>query len=194
MKKNSLTIIIIYILGSCTSNLNENTTSADSKKNLTDTEDIASAPMKKDSIVSNNIPNFLELSKKATETTIGNLQGVKKNDSSGPYAIKEVISDSLSFDLILVPKYLKKNLVDFDTLKKGAENNYKDFFCYAFVYPMRKFNPANESYHLDNTTYPVFVKSYFIRKNIWVFISSKEINNLTELSTFKILTIYSNMN
>ncbi len=129
----------------------------------------------------------------AKESFMGNLQGVKKSDSAGPYVIREFISDTLSFDLIFFPKNVNKNAVDFGGFDKDSVNNYHDYVCFAFVYPMKYVEPTIANYHSDNTPYPVSVKSYVKRGNTWVFISQQKVRNLAQLSSYKIHTMYQNI-
>ena len=141
--------------------------------------------------VSNNqSPDFLKISENSTEAFIGHLQGVEKSDSSGPYAIREVYGDTLSFALIFYPTSISKDSVTFEKIKKARENDYHDYLCFAFVYPMK--DPTKmKNYHDDNTTYPVTVDSYVRRNKTWEFISKLTVNNLEELSQYEIKCMYS---
>jgi hypothetical protein len=96
----------------------------------------------------------------------------------------------LSFDLIFFPKTLNKDAIGFEDIEKADSNGYKDYLCFAFVYPMKKFAPASKYYHSDNTPYPVTIKSYVKRVNMWNFISKKKVKDLNELSQYKIQTMY----
>lgn len=137
------------------------------------------------------IPDFLALSKNEnTESSKGFLQGVNTSDSSGPYIITEYYHDSLSFQLIYVSRSYEKEAITFDSIQKAEGNDYRDFLCYSFVYPMQ--NPYKmEDYHEDNVTYPVNVKCYIRKMNDWEFLSESKVNDLRELSQYKIKCIYS---
>lgn len=137
-----------------------------------------------------NIPDFLELSKKQTNEYKGNLQGVNKSDSSGPYIFNEYYGDTLSFQLFYLPKYVEKSIINFDSIKKAKDNDYRDFILIVFAYPMQ--NPDKmEDYHEDNVMYPVNVKYYARKNEKWQYISEQTVKDLTELSQFQIKCIYS---
>ncbi len=137
------------------------------------------------------MPDFLTLSKNEnTESSKGFLQGVNTSDSSGPYIFTEYYSDSLSFQLIYVSRSYEKDAITFDSIQKAEGNDYRDFICYTFVYPMQ--NPDKmEDYHKDNVTYPVNVKCYVRKMKNWELLSESKVNDLRELSQYKIKCIYS---
>jgi hypothetical protein len=142
---------------------------------------------------SSKMSDFLTLVGNSMEAGKYSLQGVTYSDSAGPYVIKQFYSDSLDFDLLFYPKNGDKKVVDFDAVRKGKSNGYKDFICFAFVYPMQ--NPDSmQDYHADNTTYPVLVKAYARKSTTWNFIAQSKVNSLSEMSEFKIKIIYMNIN
>jgi hypothetical protein len=99
-------------------------------------------------------PDFLALSKTVTSAYKGNLAGVDVSDSSGPFVIKEFFSDTLSFRMIFYPRNGQKDSVDFGSIARAADNNYQDYICFCFVYPMK--DPEKmKDYHADNVSYPV---------------------------------------
>jgi hypothetical protein len=139
----------------------------------------------------NIIPDFLKISKEG-EINFGFLQGVEQNDSSGPYFIKEFITDSLSFRLIFYSKNGNKSTVTFADLREGEANDYKYFICFAFVFPM--LDPYKmKNYHDDNTKYPVTVKSYMKKGRNWQFVSNLKVSSISDLSQYEINTIYMNL-
>lgn len=138
------------------------------------------------------LPDFLLLSENAKETGLVYLQGVNKTDSAGPYIVRDFITDTLSFELILYPKNNQKGNVDILFLDKYKMNGYKDFYCYAFIYKM--YNPDKmKDYHADNTQYPAFVKSYLKKNGKWNFVSAHKAKNLSELSQYEIDVMYGNL-
>lgn len=136
------------------------------------------------------IPDFLGLSNNQTTEYKGYLQGVNKNDSSGPYIFKEYYSDSVSFQLFYLPKHQQKSIVTFDSIKKAKDNDYRDYTLIAFVYPMQDPEKA-EDYHEDNVKYPVSVKCYAKREKNWEYVSEQIVRDLTEFSQFQIKCIHS---
>jgi len=59
---------------------------------------------------------------------------------------------------------------------------------------MRNVGIESPDYHKDNTPYPVVVKSYVLRNEFWILVSSCVAKNLTELSECKIRIMYANRN
>lgn len=135
-------------------------------------------------------PDFLALSKNIDIAYQGYLQGVSKNDSSGPYFFKEYFSDTLSFQLIYFPKNKNRKNVNYDSIKIAEANNYQDYICFAFVYLMLDPDKMKD-YHADNVIYPVNVKTYVRKANNWEFLSQSKVKNLRELSQYEIKSIYS---
>jgi hypothetical protein len=153
-------MLLLMIVG-CTNNSTENKAMQDSvSRELPKIDNNKIQTNSKDITIRSNPPDFLEISKKAKESFIGYLQGVEKSDSSGPFVIREYISDTLSFALIFSPKQVEKSAVDFKAIRKAAANNYDDYLCLAFVYPMKNVDPANKDYHVDTTPYPISIESY----------------------------------
>ena len=189
-----LIAVLIYMAGCANSETGNKSGSKDSfNQKLTKVDSSNFPATLEDTIKRRNIPDFLIISKKAKEATMGYLQGVEKNDSSGPYIVREFISDTLSFDLIFFPKNMNKSFVDFEAIKNAETNDYKDFLCFAFLYTIKTSNNSGKGYHEDNTPYPVVVKSYVKKTSGWEFYSQQEINNLTELSHYEIRTMYANI-
>ncbi|PZR07017.1 MAG: hypothetical protein DI539_24185, partial [Flavobacterium psychrophilum] len=140
------------------------------------------------------IPDYLALSKNEnTESSRGFLQGVNTSDSAGPYIVTDYYSDSLSFQLLYVSRAYEKEAITFDSIQKAELNGYKDFVCYTFVYPMLAPDKMKD-YHNDNVTYPVNVKCYVRKVNGWKFLSESKVNDLRELSQYKIKCIYATIN
>lgn len=134
--------------------------------------------------------DFFKLANETKEVVRGWLQEVNFNDSSGPYVRKEFISDSLSFELIFFPRTIPKDSVTFKMVDTAGKNNYKDFYCFSFVFPMNA--QTIENYHEDNTPYPVKVKSYILINGEWKLLSTSTANNLKELSSTEIKAMYAN--
>jgi len=188
MRKKFLVVFAFYLVTACNNPANskinnkESTSAGDSVKATT-------GEPKMDSI-SNAIPDFLLLAKaKNTTAYQGFLQGVEKNDSSGPYYFKEYYGDTLSFQLVYFPKTFDKRLVNYDSIRKAEANNYSDYICFAFVYPMK--DPDKMKDHSDNVTYPVTVTSYVRKNGEWKLLSGSKAGNLTELSKYQTRCIYS---
>lgn len=192
MKNIFCFLVTLTIIFSCTNVNDKNSKDKNTLKKETNKVSVDSINIS-NTIPKNVIPDFLILSQEATEESFGNLQGVKMSDSAGPYMMRDYVNDSISFTLIFYPKSVEKGKVDFSQIKmKYMQNNYKDFYCFAFVFPFPDPEKVKD-YHADNTPYPINVKSYFRQKGSWNFISSRVAKNLTELSTYEIEVMYSNL-
>ncbi len=190
MKSNLLIFSMICCLSSC-GHLENNT--LDKKRE--DSSRIDSTNIQAKNLVNRNnfdtIPDFLKLSEDPkVEGYNGYLAGISKSDSSGPYVIREYITDTLSFHLIFASKASNKAIVTFDSIRNDAVNDYANYSCIAFVYPMRDPNKM-KNYHDDNVKYPVTVKSYFRKNGSWILLSHSVVKNLMELSEYEIKSIYS---
>ena len=138
---------------------------------------------------SNNIPDFLKLLDIKSTGYLGYLQGVEKNDSSGPYVFHEYYSDTLSFQLIYIHKSQKKNDISFNSIRTDRKNNYEDFILFAFVYPIK--DPDRIENDDERMKFPLNVKCYIRMEKNWQFYSKETSQNLTELSQFQIQCISS---
>lgn len=145
--------------------------------------------MKKESTTA-NVPDFLLLAKGTSTTYQGFLQGVNRNDSSGPYLFREYFGDTLSFQIIFIPKSGDKQHSNFDSLKVAETNNYADFNYVVFIYPMHDPDKSKD-FHASNEKYPVEIKTFVKRATRWEFLSESKVNNLTEMSRYKIKCIFS---
>jgi hypothetical protein len=194
MKNSGRLVIILIFIVSCSNKRNDGGVPKDSISQEINATDTGKSKIRNTTSVSfNNNPDFLEISKHSTESYIGYLQGVEKSDSSGPFYMREFISDSLSFDLIFFPKNLNKGAVDFVTIKEASVSDYRDFVCFAFVYPMKDVEIGDANYHSDNTPYPVLVKSYIKKEGGWILVSEQKAKNLADLSQYEVNTMYKNL-
>ncbi len=190
--RNLVIVVFFIFLNSCNDYINPNNgirkDGLHKNKNSLSSDTLEDIVIKdKNKVVSNF--DFLGISKKNREANIGFLQGVAKSDSSGPYIIKDIITDTLSFRLLFYPKNDDKSLVNFSNFKRAEDNNYQDYICFAFVYVM--VDPYKmKDYHADNVRYPIIVKSFVRKKNDWDFVNSSKIQNQSELSKFEIKSIY----
>ena len=139
------------------------------------------------------VPDFLAIGKSTSTSYQGYLHGVEKSDSSGPYFFKQYFGDTLTFELIIIPKRGDKKDVKYDSIISAASNNYADYICFAFVYKMKDPDSMRD-YHASNVEYPTNVKAYVKKNEKWSFISQSLAKNITQLSKYKIQTIFSNMN
>ena len=187
MKRFLIVILLSFNLFECSSS----NTSNNPDKNKIDSFKSKVSPQyqEKDKLVRDSTPHFLDLSEHSKESYLGYLAGVEKIDSSGPYIIREYISDTLTFDLVFVPKNGNKLSANFDSLRIDKSNNYQNYICIAFVFAMN--DPFKmKDYHADNVKYPANVKSYLKEQNHWRFLSESKAKNITALSQYEILCIY----
>ena len=190
MKHLGLYTCIAFIFSACLNNTNRKIALKDSafNKKIEGYND-SNSTIK--SMPSDSVPDFLSF--KMKERSFGIFQNIDRTDSAGPYVHWKYYSDTLSFELIFYPKNISKKLVEFSSFeRKYGQNNYVDFNCFAFVYPM--IDPEKDGdYHADNTPYPVTVKAYFRKNGLWNFVSSREVKNMTELSKYRVDVMYSNL-
>ena len=192
MNKTSISVIMLLVILGCKNENSKQLTLKDSSINVEEVKQ--SRKLVKHDPKNSKIYDFLKISEDAKESFMGYMGGVEKSDSSGPYVTKEFVSDTLSFELFFFPRKLNKNSVDFTAVKKAKSDNYRDFVCFAFVYPMKNSQNMNDSkYHDDNITYPVVIKSYARRGQLWEFVSTFLANDLSELRRYEIKTMYSVM-
>jgi hypothetical protein len=164
--------------------------SAGGKQNAHVSNDTALIDNRKGESISSNVPDFLSLAKGAATTYQGFLQGVDRNDSSGPYLFREYFGDTLSFQIIFIPISGDKQHSNFDSLKVSEANNYANFKCFAFIYPMHDPDKSKD-FHASNEKYPVEIRTFVKRGARWEFLSESKVNNLTEMSRYKIKCIFS---
>ena len=189
--KAYLTLVYIFVALACNNPATVNSPEKeDSIKPTPRTNEIK--PGNNAELQQSGIPDFLDLVKNNTEKGRMWLQGVEKSDSTGPYVIEEFFSDTLNFRLLYYPRDGNKAAVDFNTVANGKKNNFKDFICFAFVYPMKNPNTMEDE-HAENTKYPVTVKAYVRKETVWNFSSESKVNSLKELSQFEIRSIYANL-
>lgn len=193
--KNLFFIVASFIIvGGCANP--ENSNSNTKKKSATESSprlsENKSIPEKKNKSNFNVGPDFFALVKNVATAYQGFLQGVSKNDSSGPYIFKEYYSDTLSFQLIFFPKNMDKGSVSFDSIKKAEANNYQDYICFAFTYPMQDPDKM-KNYHGINIIFPVSVKAFVKKDEDWKLLSESKVYNLTQLSRYEIKCIYSSI-
>ena len=188
--KYSIYPILILILYSCTNHRANVDTKDSSVQPISDTNENKYTVANRND--SKAIPDFLAIANTVKNASRVYLQGVEKSDSSGPYVIKEFVGDTLSFDLIFYPKNGNKSDVTFEGIKGARMNDYHDFYCFVFVYPMKDPDKMKD-YHADNAVYPVVVNSYVRKENSWTFLSQAKARNLSELSEYEIKTLYSSL-
>ncbi len=164
-----------------------------SSLNLADTTIEKSTPNTSEEAVSlESTPDFISLSNNNNESFLGHLQGVGKNDSSGPYLRRDYFSDSLSFTIIYYPKLLSKDSLLLEDLEIAQSDGFKNFICFAFVFAGQN-HKITKSYQADQITYPAQVKSYVRQDLAWQFYSQSTVKNLAELSQYEIETIFKNI-
>jgi hypothetical protein len=177
---NIFCAVLLVLLISCS---NTNNSSHDNVNSVSKQEKDTSAE------IFHGIPDFLKLVDAKSIGFRGNLQGVENTDSAGPYVCKEYFSDTLSFRLVYVPKYLKKNDITFDSIANAKNNDFEDYVLVSFVYPMK--HPDYVGKGDDQIKYPLTVKTYVRKGNKWELVSKSRVNDLTELSQYQIKCIYS---
>lgn len=134
--------------------------------------------------------DFVEKIRTVDEASKIFLQGVERSDSSGPYIIKKYYGEPLTYSMIFYPKNIAKDSVKLSMIRTAGLNRYRDFICFAFVYPMK--NPSLlKDYHDSNVSYPISIKSYSHSDGKWTYLSEDSVHNVTELSRFEIRSIYS---
>mgnify|MGYP001599118981 FL=1 len=128
------------------------------------------------------------------EISIGNLQGISKSDSVGPYVMADCNDCNETYELLLVPieDFDKRKRFTVNDLKKRffSDPSYKEFQCYAFVIPMLS-SEQQIDIHLDNNKYPSDVKVFKRdENNRWVLLTTRKVNSLSDLSRLQLDCIF----
>jgi len=127
---------------------------------------------------------------------MGYLQGVESGkDSLGPFCYYECYDCKKTFEIIFVYKdFTQRQNVDHDSLfyyfKAGCNDKFKNFQCFAFVYPFK--NPDKQkNVHDMNIDFPVSVKIYErITDDEWKFVRLDRVKNFKEFSKLQFNSVY----
>jgi|ERR1700694_263941 len=124
----------------------------------------------------------------------GYLQGLEASkDSLGEFGFYECYDCKESFRIIFVQK--TKPGADADSVirkrfENGCSDQYANFNCFVFVYPMRD-PDKQEDVHAMNIDFPVTVKVYErIAGDHWKFLKKVRAKKFRELSILEFKTIY----
>lgn len=136
--------------------------------------------------------------KLAKHRSVGYLQGTNiSKDSTGLFGFFDCYDNLHTYEIILVNKggIKSRNLDSISSidekLDKGCDNDFSEFDCYAFVYPMRD-PEKQDNMHAMNIAFPAVVKAYSrIKGDNWRFIKYLKANSFKEFSKFQFDVIYS---
>ena len=183
---NCIRALIIIFLTSCqgspsvktiNSKSNDNAVAKNSNENLQDTTGF-----------------LFNCQKWSTGISEGYLQGIEASkDSLGNFCFYQCYDCKETFEIIFVHKTKRGADTDdsmWNEFKDGCGNQYPDFNCFAFVYPMRD-PDKQKDVHAMNVDFPVTVRVYerTIGDN-WNFLKKVRAKNFHELSLLQFKTIY----
>jgi len=124
----------------------------------------------------------------------GYLQGVEASkDSLGDFCFYECYDCKETFQIILVHKTQRGNDTDnsvWNEFENSCGNQYANFNCFAFVYPMRD-PDKQKDVHAMNVDFPVTVRAYErTNGDSWRFLKKVRAKNFHALSLLQFKTIY----
>jgi len=186
---------LIYLLGliwitSCGTSTNENGSKSENKKK-------DSVTFEENSKITFDTTGFLKnCDELISHSSLGNLQGVEAGkDSIMNFYFGECFTCNETYQIIFVHKEFNKRLdeaynVLSSEFKNGCTNDFKNFNCFAFVYPMRDPDKQKDP-HAINFDFPMFIRAYErIDNDNWRFIKSRQVKNYQEYALFKFNSIY----
>jgi len=158
-----------------------------------------------------SIDFFKDCDKLIEFSSFQGLQGTDKSrDLTGYLCIADCYDCKETYELIFKYKAGLEKIksieieedVIFNIFKSGCSNQFSDFDCYAFVYPMRQPEPGEcadkngKPINCDSgVDYPVKVKAYYREAgNHWIFLEEKKIKDFEALSLFFYHATYSKLN
>lgn len=193
MKHIFLTVIALIVLAGCNQYIDksgENNSNSPAHENALKSN------------VSTDTTGFLGNCKKLLKhRSVGYLQGTTiSKDSTGLFGFFDSYDSPLTYEIIFVAKGgIKSRSLDSissvdEKLDKGCDNNFSDFDCYAFVYPMRD-PEKQDDMHAMNIDFPVNVKAYIkVEGDNWRLVKQIKTNSFKEFSKFQFDVIYSEIN
>jgi hypothetical protein len=131
-----------------------------------------------------------------SHSSLGSLQGVKANsDSIKNLYFADCFDCKETFQIIFVHKDSEKRQdKEYDSLSSefhgGCSVNFKNFNCFAFIYPMRD-PDKQKNVHAMNMSFPLIVKVYErISDDNWKFVKRSIVKTFEEFSELRFKTIY----
>ena len=192
MSKNKVYSILLFICLSCQ---NSTLTKKKNVSNSFSSDTLSQKVTDFDEMYVKDTTGFLSnCQNRISGSSMGYLQEVpSRKDSLGAFCFYECYDCKETFEIVFIHKNKQGPDTDnsvWDEFEKSCHNNFSNFNCFAFVYPMRD-PDKQKDIHAMNIDFPVMIKAYErITNDNWKFVKEIKAKKFKEFSLFQFKTIY----